>query len=209
MNNKSSDLNQINIPDDLIKRIQKEIYINHIDMFNWLEKSKEDSRRVANKINSINVARELEELRRHQVLIDTLEETNSILKDQVIEALKLGASVNIDSNAGNINLTMNSHNIQQTAEQNNEPLDYEVAENTINQISSLLTLQDSQTYFGNKEDAVKELVEVLKEDIKQRKRQKIIKCGFKKLKELATGIESSIIATAILSGIDKIPGLFR
>ena len=194
-------LNGLNLPSDFWKNIQVPQPVYHDYVGNQMNET-------IRAVNETHEEREAEQLRRHEELVGAINKLNNTIKETVVEALKMGASVNIDSNTGIVNLTMNSQNVQQQATQTNKALDYEVAEATLEEISEFLELPKFQKDFGEKANEIKELIEELREDVKQRSDQGVVKRGFEKLKELTTGVEGSLIATAIWEGIKKIPGLF-
>lgn len=204
MDDKFLEMGNFHIPTDIMKDIPTARPVYH----NYLEGQMKQMDETMRAIEETRAEKEAEELRRHEELVDSVKQLNETIKDTVMEALKMGASVNIDSNTGIVNLSMNSQNVQQQATQTNGTFDYQIAESTLEEISEFLDLPKFQKDFGEKADEVKQLIAELRDEVKEKKELGLIKRGFTKLKELVTGVEGSLIATAIWEGAKKIPGLF-
>ena len=176
-------------------------YTNHI-----AEQTQRDMERSLRAVERARQEKETEELRRHEELVGAIHELNDTMKDTVLEAIRMGASVNIDSNTGNINISMNSTNVQQEANQNTE-LDYGVTENTLKEIAEFCDMPKFVDDFGEHAEDVKTLVSDLLNAVQEKQKPGIIKSGLNKLKSLAGGITGSLIASAIFEGIKNIPGV--
>lgn len=199
-----SSLGGFNLSDDQMSKLLKfePTYTNHI-----ASQVQNDINKSLRAVERSRAEKEAEELRRHDELVGAVRELNATMKETVLEAIKMGASVNIDSNTGNINISMNSQNVQQEISQNAE-IDYNAAESTLKEIAEFFDMPKFEKDFGEKADEVKRLVADLLVAVQEQNKPGIIKAGFNKLKELATGIKGSLIASAIFEGIKKIPGLF-
>lgn len=176
-------------------------YTNHI-----VEQVQRDMERSIRAVERARQEKETEELRRHEELVGAIHELNDTMKDTVLEAIRMGASVNIDSNTGNINISMNSTNVQQEANQNTE-LDYAAAENTLKEIAEFFDMPKFAKDFGEHAEEIKTLVFDLLNAVQDKQKPGIIKSGLNKLKSLACGVTGSLIASAIFEGIKNIPGV--
>lgn len=176
-------------------------YTNHI-----AEQTQRDIERSIRAVERARQEKENEELRRHEELVGAIHELNDTMKDTVLEAIRMGASVNIDSNTGNINISMNSTNVQQEANQNTE-LDYGVTENTLKEIAEFFDMPKFAKDFGEYAEEIKTLVSDLLNAVQEKQNPGIIKSGLNKLKSLAGGVTGSLIASAIFEGIKNIPGV--
>lgn len=159
-------------------------------------------------VNAVQRAREekeAEELRRHEELVESVHEIKQTMKETVLEALKIGANVNIDSNSGSINISMNSTNVEQHAVQD-VGVDFEAVQSMISGIEKYFGIPELVAELGDKADVVAESLAEIKKGI-EKKDSGFIKRALNKLKELALGIESSLIATGIVEGMKKI-GMF-
>lgn len=85
---------------------------------NYLEGQMKQMDETMRAIEKTRAEKEAEELRRHEELVDSIKQLNETMKDTVMEALKMGASVNIDSNTGIVNLSMNSQKCTATGNTN-------------------------------------------------------------------------------------------
>ena len=93
-------------------------------------------RQIEESVSAVQRAREekeAEELRRHNELVQAVQNLDQTMKETVLEALKMGASVNIDGNTGNINISMNSTNVEQNASQETG-IDFEAVQGMISGI---------------------------------------------------------------------------
>ena len=176
-------------------------YTNHI-----AEQAQRDMERSLRAVERARQEKETEELRRHEELVGAIHELNDTMKDTVLEAIRMGASVNIDSNTGNINISMNSTNVQQEANQNTE-LDYAAAETTLKEIAEFFDMPKFAKDFGEHAEEIKTLVSDLLNAVQEKQKPGIIKSGLNKLKSLAGGVTGSLIASAIFEGIKNIPGV--
>lgn len=199
-----TDLDRFRLSPQLLKSLSsfQPSYTNYL--------SEQTHNHINSSLKALEEARnekEAEELRRHNEIVDAVRELNQTMKETVLEAIKMGASVNIDSNTGNINISMNSSNVNQEATQNAE-IDYAAAEATLKEISEFFDMPKFAKDFGEQAEEVKNLVTEILIAIQEKQRPGLIKTGLNKIKTLAGGVTGSLIASAIFEGIKKISGLF-
>lgn len=192
---------------DFLENLQKNYQFSQPTYPNYAENHVKQMEETLAAAKATRDKKEAEELRRHEELVEAIQQLKETMKDTVMEALKMGASVNIDSNTGNINISMNSQNVQQQAIKTEETLDYQMAESTLSEISEFLDLPSFKKEFGQKTEEIKMLIAKLQDEVKAKKEPGVIKKGFIKLTELVASKEGSMITKAIWEGIKKIPGL--
>lgn len=164
----------MNPQNDISKRIQRE---------------QQDSFRV---LNESRVAKEQEELRRHNELIATLN-----------NAAKNGATIVIGDNANEIQIQQNSDNAQQLMT-NSQTFNYEKTLDILREINEYFNYPQFEKTFQDKTDFIKQLVEETVKAVQEKEDPSLIKKSLQLLRDLTIGAGSSLIAMGILGLLGSI-----
>lgn len=121
---------------------------------------------------------------------------------------KEAVSIVINGTVENSNISVNSSNIHQEVQQTtNKEFDYDMVKTALKEINNLVSMSDFNSDFGEKADEVKSLLERLVTEVEKKQNPGLIKAGLIKIKNLASGVTGSLIASAIFEVIKVKSGL--
>lgn len=160
---------------------------------NMINSIQRDTEKNIRAVQEAREAREGEELRRHNELVEALK-----------EAGEKGATIIIGDNANGIQIQQNSAGSQQSMT-NSNGLDYEKATEVLKEISSYFDFPQFKQTFGDNSDNVKAVVKSILEALDKNEDEGLIKKSLKILKDLAIGAGGSLIGSGILALLGTIP----
>lgn len=144
-------------------------------------------------IEAAKRAKEDEELRRHNELVNALK-----------EAGEKGATIVIGDNAKGIQIQQNSAGASQYM-CDSQALDYEKTYSILDEIKGYFEYPQFEQTFGKNTESIKQIVVNTMQAIQKHEDEGLIKKSLHVLKDLAVGVTGSMIASGILALLGQLP----
>lgn len=162
-------------------------------MQDTIDKMNRESQDTIRAIEATRRAKDAEELRRHNELVEALK-----------EAGEKGATIIVGDNANGIQIQQNSAGATQTMK-NSQGLDYEKTMSVLKEISSYFDYPQFHQTYGENSDNVKRVVEDTMAAVENKEDEGLIKKSLHLLKDLTVGAAGSLIASGILALLGTLP----
>ena len=162
-------------------------------MESQMRQFEQEQRKTLDAIEESRRAREAEQLRRHEELVDAIR-----------QAGESGATIVIGDNAGDIQIQQNSTSSTQTMDKSSG-LDYEKVIAILNEIKGYYDFSKFEETFQENTENVKKVIEETIEACQNNEDEGLIKKSLRVLRDLAIGTSGSLIASGILALIGQLP----
>lgn len=161
-----------------------------VDMISKIQSEQENAIRA---VEAARRAKEVEELRRHNELVEALK-----------EAGEKGATIVIGDNANGIQIQQNSTGANQTMN-NVQCLDYEQVKAVLNEIKEYFDFPKFAETFGDNTENMKTIVEATLEAVNSNEDEGLIKKSLHIIRDITCNAAGSLIASGILALLGQLP----
>lgn len=161
-----------------------------VDMISQIQSEQNNAMRA---VEAARRAKEAEELRRHNELVEALK-----------EAGEKGATIVIGDNANGIQIQQNSTGASQTMN-NVHGLDYEQVKIVLNEIKEYFDFPKFAETFGDNTENIKTVVEATLEAVNNNEDEGLIKKSLHIIRDIACNAAGSLIASGILALLGQLP----